>query len=70
VLGISFGELREALDSVEVGDVVVYRILARAKRVAADEYLLSNGVHIKLRPVLTWVGKTDLFSSDGLHYIS
>jgi hypothetical protein len=39
VLGISFGELREVVNSVEVGDVVVYRVLARAKRVAADEYL-------------------------------
>jgi hypothetical protein len=70
VLGISFGELREVVDSVEIGDAVVYRILAHAKRVAAGEYLLPNGVHTKPSPLLTWGGKTDLSSSDGLLYIS
>ena len=34
-------------------------------RVSTNEYLLENNVHIRLRLMLTRVGKTDLFNPDG-----
>jgi len=49
----------------EISDAVVEDLDFEETKVATNEYLLENGVRIKLRLMLTRVGKTDQFSADG-----
>lgn len=49
----------------EMNDAVVEDLEFEQTKVATNEYLLENGVRIKLRLMLTRVGKTDQFTSDG-----
>lgn len=49
----------------EIVDAVVEDLDFEQTQVATNEYLLETGVRIKLRLMLTRVGKTDHFSPDG-----
>ncbi|MFZ0966014.1 MAG: hypothetical protein WAN82_05255 [Candidatus Bathyarchaeia archaeon] len=49
----------------EIGDAVVEDLDFEQTKVATNEYVLENGVRIKLRLMLTRVGKTDQFTADG-----
>jgi len=49
----------------EIGNAVVEDLDFEETKVAVNEYLLENNVRIKLRLMLTRVGKTDQFTSDG-----
>jgi hypothetical protein len=49
----------------EIANAVVEDLEFEETKVTIDEYLLENGVRIKLRLMLTRVGKTDQFNVDG-----
>lgn len=49
----------------EITDAVVEDLDFEQTQVAINEYLLENGIRIKLRLMLTRVGKTDQFAADG-----
>jgi hypothetical protein len=49
----------------EIADAVVEDLDFEQTRNVTNEYLLTNGVRVRLRLMLTRVGKTDQFSSDG-----
>ena len=49
----------------QIANAVVEDLEFEETKVAVNEYLLENGVRIKLRLMLTRVGKTDQFTRDG-----
>jgi hypothetical protein len=53
------------LSPQDIQNAVVEDLDFEQTKVAVNEYLLENGVRIKLRLMLTRVGKTDQFTVDG-----